>query len=169
MLLEILFVLIIALLIPTLYAQVVGVPPVPTPHKVVKRMLELADIKPVDIVYDLGCGDGRLVFAAARCGAAATGFEISPLVWLWACLCKLYLHSPAQIKYRDFLHVNLTPASVILLYLYPTTIKFWLQRKFKKELRPGTRIISYAFAIPGFPFVHQERVAPHGYIFVYQL
>lgn len=167
-----LFILLIALLVIifiTLYAQVVGAPPVPTPKKVMERMIALADIKKGQRVYDLGCGDGRFVFAAAARGADAIGFEISPLVYGWALLRKLFLKSPGRILFRDFLWVNLRKADIIFLYMFPTTIKVFLQRKFKKELRPGTKIIAYTFEIPGLPLLKKERVTPHGYIFVYQI
>lgn len=167
-----LFILLIAILVIvfiTLYAQVVGVPPVPTPKKVLARMIALAEIWPGQRVYDLGCGDGRIVFAAAERGADATGFEISPLVYLWAILRKFFLKKKGRILFRDLLWINLSKADIIFLYLYPTTIKFFLQKKFKRELRRGTKIISYAFDIPSLPLVKKERVVPHGYIFVYQI
>jgi predicted RNA methylase len=69
----------------TLYAYLLGTAPVPTPATVVPAMIAAAEIKPGDKVFDLGCGDGRLVFAAAARGAQATGLEISPLVFAKNC------------------------------------------------------------------------------------
>lgn len=169
MFLLIILIAILVLLAFTFYAQLVGVPPVPTPKKVLARMIALAHIRPGQRVYDLGCGDGRIVFAAAAQGADAVGLEISPLVYLWAIIRKYRLKSPGKILFRDLLWVNLGKADTIFLYLFPTTIKLFLQRKFKKELRPGTKIISYAFDIPALPLIKKERVVPHGYIFVYQV
>lgn len=168
MLFLIFFILLLAVLFLTLYAQTVGAPSVPTPKKVAARMIALADIKPGQRVYDLGCGDGRLVFAAAAEGAEAIGLEISPPAFLWAILRKFWLKAKGRVLFRDFLWVNLRPADVIFIYLFPTTIKFFLQRKFRRELKPGTRVISYSFEIPGLTLVSKERVVPHGYIFVYQ-
>lgn len=169
MLFEIIIIPILVILAVTLYAQVVGAPPVPTPKKILERMIELADIKSGQRVYDLGCGDGRFVFAAAKRGADARGFEISPLVYCWAQARKFFLKSRGKIYFRDLLWVNLRPADIIFLYIFPTTIKLFLQRKFKKELRPGTKIISYAFEITSLRLIKKERVVPYGYIFVYQI
>lgn len=169
MMLSIILTAILAVLIVTFYAQVVGAPPVPTPKKVLGRMITLAAIKPRQRVYDLGCGDGRLVFAAAAQGGDARGFEISPLVYLWARLRKFFWKSRGRVYFRDFLWVNLRPADIIFLYMFPTTIKMFLQKKFRRELRPGTKVISYSFEIPGLTLVKKERVIPYGYIFVYQV
>lgn len=169
MFLFILLIVILVIVFISLYAQVVGAPPVPTPKPVVERMIALADIKPGQRVYDLGCGDGRFVFAAAARGAEAIGFEVSPLVYCWALLRKLFFQSPGKIYFRDLLWENLRPADIIFLYIFPTTIKLFLQRKFRKELRPGTKIVSYAFEIPALRLIAKERVVPHGYIFVYQI
>ncbi len=169
MLLFIILITILAVLLVSSYAQIVGAPPVPTPKKVAERMVALAEIKPGQHIFDLGCGDGRLVFAAATRGGKARGFEISPLVFLWARFRQLFLKSPGRIYFRDFLWVNLRSADIIFLYMFPTTIKMFLQRKFRKELRPGTKVISYSFEIPDLALKKKERVIPHGYIFVYQV
>jgi hypothetical protein len=169
MLLSIILIIILVIVIISAYAQVVGAPPVPTPKKVVERLIALADIAPGQRVYDLGGGDGRLVFAAADKGADARGFEISPLVFAWALLRKLFSGSRGKIYFRDFLWVNLGKADIIFLYMFPTTIKLFLQKKFRRELRPGTKIISYSFEIPALPLIAKERVAPYGYIFLYQV
>ena len=156
--LELLIIIVLLVLVGlTLYPLIVGTAPVPTPGPVTRRMLKLAAIKPGEKVYDLGCGDGRVAFAAADQGADATGLEISPVIFFWAWLNKIIKKSPAQIKFRDFLLVNLSPADKIFLYMYPTTNRLLLPRKFHRELRPGTRIISYAFAIPKLKLVHQEK------------
>ncbi|MES0341538.1 MAG: hypothetical protein ABUK08_04405 [Candidatus Humimicrobiaceae bacterium] len=67
------------------YTQKFGAPWVPTPYKIIKKMLKLAEVKPGDIVYDLGSGDGRVIIEAARSfGAKAVGIEIDPLRFIWA-------------------------------------------------------------------------------------
>ena len=166
----IIMLVVLAILMLTLYPLIVGTAPVPTPQRVGKKMLEMAEIKKGETVYDLGCGDGRLVFAAAEQGANATGFEISPLVFLWAWIRSLSNKSTAKIKFRDFLTVNLKDADKILLYMYPTTNRFLLPKKFKRELKPGAQIISYAFKIHGLKLVNQVKAGPkYGEIFVYQI
>ena len=118
---------------------------VPTPPQVVTAMLQLANVTADDIVYDLGSGDGRIVIAAARdFGARAVGVEIDP---------KLVRESQqnaqdAQVSTRvritqgDLFQVNLEEATVVTLFLLPG-INEMLAPKFLKELRPGTRIVSY--------------------------
>src|SRR3990167_6679931 len=89
--------------IPTIIAFLTGAPWVPTPMPRVKRMLELADLKPGDRVYDLGCGDGRMVhWAAKQYFADAVGLELSPLVYAWARTRNFFLRSPSKILMRDF-------------------------------------------------------------------
>ena len=79
-----------------------GAPWVPTPMPTVRRMLDLAEVQPGDVVYDLGCGDGRTVVTAARkYGAYAVGVEIDPLRYLWCqiLITVLGLRRRASIKY----------------------------------------------------------------------
>ena len=95
-LLEILFLL--AIFIPTVIAFVIGAPWVPTPMARVRRVLELAKIKPGQRIYDLGCGDGRFVQTAAReYGADAVGLELSPIVYAWARIRNFFMKSKARI------------------------------------------------------------------------
>jgi len=166
----ILLIIFLAILLVSMYAILVGVPPVPTPRPVVKRMVELAMLKPGEKVYDLGCGDGRIVARAAQVGADAIGLEISPLVWLWAKIRQVILKTDGRILYRDLLTYRLNQANVVFLYLYPSTIKLFLERKFKRELRPGTRIVSYAFPLEKLRLVHREKPYPKSaFIYVYQV
>jgi len=164
-------IIIISLLIVlalTLYAYLLGTAPVPTPAAVVPAMIAAAAIKPGDKVYDLGCGDGRLVFAAAAAGAQATGLEISPLIFVWAYLRKIFKKSPAKILFRDMLTADISSAQIIFLYMYPTTNRLFLKNKFQKQLAPGTKVISLAFPVKGLPLQKTLRAGRH-YIFVYQL
>ena len=140
------------LVVPTIYA-LLGAPFVPTPLPRVRKMLELAKIEPGDKVYDLGCGDGRLVHLASReKQAKAVGFELSPPIWLWAKIAQPFWNSKAKIKFRNFYKQDISDADVIFCYLMPETLK-----KFQKELgklKKGTRIVSYAFKIPELKLVH---------------
>lgn len=133
------------------YAGIIGAPPVPTPRKVVRKMLELAEIKQGEILYDLGAGDGRIIIMAAKDHKAqAFGFELSPLSFLLAQI-KILLSGTsggAKLICRNFYNQNLSSASVITCFLRPKPMEK-LKEKFECELKSGARIVSYAFCIPG--------------------
>jgi len=166
----IIIIAILAVVLITAYTLIVGAPPVPTPKRVASQMLELAAIKPGETVYDLGSGDGRLIFAAAKQGAKAVGLEISPVMYPWSYLRKIAKRSPAQLRFRDFLWTDLSPADVILIYMFPTTNELLLPKKLKRELKPGSRVISLAFEIPGLDLQDKVKAKSYpGYIFSYQV
>jgi outer membrane protein assembly factor BamB/precorrin-6B methylase 2 len=123
---------------------------VSTPQDVVERMLELAEVKQSDIVYDLGSGDGRiLITAAKKYGCRAVGYEIDEQ------LVKLSRSNAEEagvvqlvtIKQQDLFAADLSDANLVVLYLLPEQLKALVPRLAK--LRPGTRIVSHQFAIPG--------------------
>ncbi len=123
---------------------------VPTPQDVVERMLALAGVTERDVVYDLGCGDGRIVVAAAKqYGCRAVGIELDPeLVQVARQNARAQgVERLVTIEQGDVLDVDLRPASVVALYLFPE-----LNAKLVPQLarlRPGARIVSHAHAIPG--------------------
>lgn len=123
------------------------VPFVPTPQEVVDRMLELAQVKKGDVVYDLGSGDGRIVITAARkYGVRAIGFEIDPdlIKESRENIKKAGLEHLAEIREQDILTVDLSPATVLTMYLLPS-VNLQLRPKVQKELRTGARVVSHAF------------------------
>jgi len=146
--------------IPTIMALVNGAPFVPTPMNRVKKMLELAKIKKNSRVYDIGCGDGRIVYLANKLyGAKATGFELSPLVYILALIKKLIWHSKAEIKFADYKMEDISDADIIFCYLLPETLAK-VQKLIANQVKPGTKFISYAFPIPEWELIHQEsRIA----------
>ncbi len=143
--------------VPTIMAMVNGAPFVPTPMARVRKMLELANIKKGDRVYDIGCGDGRIVYLAANeYGADATGYELSPIVYVLARIRKFFWRSKAQIKFADFKMQDLSDADVIFCYLLPECLKK-IEPKLNKMVKPGTKFISYAFEMPKWKLIHQEE------------
>lgn len=164
-------VLLILISVPTIMAMINGAPFVPTPMKRVKKMVALAKIKPGQRVYDLGCGDGRFVYIAANnYGAKAIGIELSPAVYLLAIIRKLLWKSKAKILLANFKRRNISDADIIFCYLLPDSLKK-IQPALDKQLKPGTKIFSYAFQIPTWKLIHQEEKDPQqnlAPVFVYE-
>jgi len=122
---------------------------VPTPHDVVKKMLEMAKVKKGNIVYDLGCGDGRIVVAAAKLGATATGYDINPVRVKEAKenVKKNKVEKNAKIVLDDIFTLDLSKADVVTLYLLPRlNVKLIPQLE---KLKPGSRIVSHDFNMEG--------------------
>lgn len=123
---------------------------VPTPQKVVDKMLEVAKVTSKDVVYDLGCGDGRIVVSAAKkLGAHGLGFDLDPerIKEANANVAGLNVGSLVQIKQENVFSVDLRPASVVTLYLLPEiNVKLIPQLE---KMRPGSRIVSHDFNMEG--------------------
>jgi len=122
-------------------------PYVPTPQDVVERMLELAQVTSRDVVYDLGCGDGRMVItAASKHGARGVGVDIEPY-WVSeseANARQAGVEDLVTFTAGDALTLDLTPATVMTLYLVEwSTAK--LQPIIRSQVKAGTRIVSHAF------------------------
>ena len=120
-------------------------PFVTTPQEVVDRMLEVAQISPGDLVYDLGSGDGRIVITAAkRYGAKSVGFEIDPaLVTLSRRnIREAGVEHLAEIREEDIRNVDLSPASVVTMYLYPSA-NLRLRAAIRRQLKAGSRVVSH--------------------------
>lgn len=141
----------IALLVSLIWTNTKGAPWVPSSMSSVRKMLDLAEVKPDELVYDLGCGDGRIIVTAAlKYQARAVGIELAPLRWLWCQLLitVLGLRDRVQVIFGDLFYQDLSKADVVACYLLPETNKK-LQDKLLKELKPGTRVVSNTFLFPG--------------------
>lgn len=152
----------------------VDVPFVSTPEHVVRRMLELANVGPNDVVYDLGAGDGRIIVMAAReFGAKAVGVEIRKDLYEQI-LKKVKmdgLEEKVKVINGDFFQVDISEASVVTLYLL-TSVNEKLKPKLERELRIGARVVSHDFEIPGWKPVHVESVKDYWCdhkIYVYEI
>jgi SAM-dependent methyltransferase len=121
-----------------------------TPHEVVEIMVRLADVKETDVVYDLGCGDGRIVIAAAKkARCKAYGFDLDPqMVKISkANVKKETLEAFVTIKQQDIFDLDLTNVSVVALYLFPE-INIALIPQLEK-MKPGSRIVTHDYGIDG--------------------
>jgi precorrin-6B methylase 2 len=123
------------------------VPYVPTPQEVVERMLELAQVKKGDVVYDLGSGDGRIVVTAAKkYGVRAIGFEIDPerIKESAENIKKAGVGHLVEIRQQDIRTVDLSPASVLTMYLLPE-VNLMIRPNIWKQMKPGSRVVSHDF------------------------
>jgi len=123
------------------------VPYVPTPQDVVERMLELAQVKKGDVVYDLGSGDGRIVITAAKkYGVKAIGFEIDSerIKESQENIKKAGVGHLVEIRQQDIRTVDLSPASVLTMYLLPE-VNLMIRPNIWKQMKPGSRVVSHDF------------------------
>ena len=133
------------LLAPSALAR--DVPFVPTPEKVVDKMLEVAKVGPKDVVYDLGSGDGRIIIAAAKkYGARGVGIDIDPDRVREARDNARRAGVTNRVEFRqgDLFQADIAEATVVTIYLL-SGINMKLRPKLLAELKPGTRIVSHAF------------------------
>lgn len=137
------------------------VPYVPTPQRIVHKMIALADPKDTDVVLDLGCGDGRLVHeVATSTKATCRGYELSVLPYLLACLHGFFRGSHAQIVFKDFFGASFADATIIFTYLTPGVMKR-LEEKLQAEVRTTpVRVISHGFGFPTIEADEVTRVTP---------
>ena len=122
---------------------------VPTPLECVDGFFELTTLSPSDVVYDLGSGDGRLLFTALEKGAGrVVGVELDPELVHQARKTAKYkgFEDRANFIEADIMDVNLSDATLVFCYLFPTASEV-LRPKFESELRPGTRVVIESFYI----------------------
>ena len=124
-------------------------PFVPTEQDVVERMLELAGVTSKDVVYDLGCGDGRIPITVARkYGAHGVGVDIDPrrIAESRANARKAGVEQLVEFRVQDAMTVDVSPASVVTLFLLSSS-NLKLRPLLTKELKPGARIVSHEFSM----------------------
>jgi len=143
--------LIVVIVVWLSWPLIIGAPWVPTPMKVVKRMLELADVKEGDVVIDLGSGDGRIIMTAAKeYKARAIGIEADPIRLLWSrsIIRRKGLSERVKVLRGNFFQKDLGEATVVTVY-QTQQINNKLKPKFERELKPGTRVVSHTFTFDG--------------------
>ena len=146
------------LFVTMMTSLILFVPYVPSPMKVVEFMIGKANLKGNETVYDLGCGDARLLITAKKQypNIRAIGYELPLGVWMLAKIRVLLSKQDVTVRLGNFLRANLSDADVILLYLIPEVMPK-LQKKLEAELKKGTRIISHGFELPDRKPVLVER------------
>ncbi len=132
---------------PTAAARPPDVFYVPTPQGVVDAMLKMAKVTATDVVYDLGCGDGRIpITAATRYGARGVGIDIDPRRIAEANENAKAAAVTGKVTFltQDLFESDIKDATVVTLYLLPS-LNEKLMPKLQQELKPGTRVVSHAF------------------------
>jgi len=154
-----LFFLLIATFGSMAYAGISAAPWYPTFRRNRRRALDMAEIKPGDKVYDLGCGSGWFIIEAARRGAESVGFELSLPAYLISKVRSWFTRGPgsAKVYFRNFWKANLSDADLIYVFLTPRVMPK-LRAKLEKECRPGTRILCHAFPMPEWTSVRTEEL-----------
>lgn len=140
-------------------------PHVPVPWDVIPKMLELAEVRPGEVVFDLGSGDGRILIAAARdFHAMAVGIEVRRRLVKQGrkTVKEMGLSRQVKVSIGNFKKVSLRKADVLALYLSSYTLNL-LVPKFTRELRRGTRIVTYDYPILGWKAVREIEVLPSGW------
>lgn len=165
----VIFIVFFALLLSAAYANLRGAPWAPTNKKSVERFLHLAEIRPGQKMYDLGCGDGRLVFASAKSGAQAKGFELSLFMYLLANIFRLFQKDRTKIKIscQDLWHSNLNDADLVYFFLMPKTYPK-IKKKLENELKIGAKVIAYVWPIDGWEPVKIDILNGHPNLYLYQ-
>ena len=162
------FLLIMVFLMSLVWTASRGAPWVPTSREVIDTMLEMAEVRPGEVVYDLGCGDGRvLIRTAGRFGARAVGVEldISRYLWSAAAVTVHRLWRRVRLVRADLFSVDLGEADVVFAFLLQNT-NDRLKDKLRRELRPGARIISNTFTFSGLPL---EAVDEQLHLYLYRI
>lgn len=145
-------------------ASLTGAPFVPSKRTSADAMIRLADIKKGNTIYDLGSGNGKLLVLAAQKGAKAIGYEINPMLVALSNIRALFSNKRLIHTYwKNFWRADIHNANVIFVYLLPWKMEK-LAEKLKKELKPGTTIVSNSFIFPGWKIARQD-LTNHVYVF----
>ena len=155
-------------IVSILWTDLKGAPYVATPRATARRMLKLAEVGPEDVVYDLGSGDGRLLWLASQeFGARAVGVEIDPFRYAWTkVMIRLKgLTGKVGVIRADFFQVDLSAATVVTAYLLRDTNRK-LMAKLEQELPPGARVVSRKYIFPDWELLWEDTVDE---LYVYQM
>ncbi len=163
------FIIFMTILTTYAYGAYKGAPWVPMRARDLSRIQRLIPLTSADTVYDLGSGDGRLLFHAAHYGAKAVGYEISLLPYIIAKFrSRKYPRKSVQTLFQDFWKHDLSEASVVFIFLTPP-VHARIGEKLKRELKPGSRVVSYVWPIAGLTLRVKDKTSKNLSLFVYDL
>lgn len=140
----------ILLMLIMVWSVFAGVPFVPTHLPQAKRMMELGGVGPGKTIIDLGSGAGRILFLAARLGANSIGYELNPFLYFWTKyeIWKRGLTGRVKVYFKSLYKADVSSADIVYSFLFPKPM-IRLEPKLMSEMKPGAKIISYAFKMPG--------------------
>jgi SAM-dependent methyltransferase len=169
MVLSLLFLLIqLGFVIYLLYyiiAFISAAPFVPSTKRATHTMVRMAGIKKGMNVYDLGSGDGRVLFEAAKIGANAIGYELNPILVLITAFRMIFSphRTSIHIHWKSLWNADIHSADVVFIYLIPMHLDK-LKKKLLTELKPGTRVVSNSFIFENWP-ITAKNTTEHVYVF----
>jgi len=151
------YIIYIVLIIAFLVVATIGwaafsfAPWLPMHSRDLKRVFALLALKEGETFYDLGCGNGKVaLYAGKHYDARVTGLELAlPLLWLCKLRRLLGRQKNVRFKWRNLFRADLSQADVVYFFGIPSTIKAKLKQKLARELKPGARVVSYAFQVDG--------------------
>ena len=143
------------------YTKFYGAEYYPASKKVVRKMIEFAKLEKKDAAYDLGCGDGRIVIEAAKKCRKAVGIEIDMIRMLWAKLKSRKIKN-VRIMHGNMFLQDIKDADVIFIFLRQKANDKLLE-KFKKELKPGSMIVSHYWKMSLKPYAVDEKLRVYAY------
>ena len=157
--LAVLYVLLFIFFFYMLYAFVKAAPFVPTDNHNVEKIIKIAGLNSTDTMCDLGSGDGRILFLAAKSGAKCVGIEINPILYYFSKFKKLFYRiDNVEIIRQDLWKIDLSQFDVLTLFFIAPKMEK-LMKKIKTEMKPGSRVVSYAFRFPNWqPTKEDEKV-----------
>lgn len=148
--------------------QTKGVPFVSTPQKYFSQILQAAELQPGEKFFDLGCGRAHLLISAAKkYGITGIGYELSLWPYVLAQINIWWTRAKVKVFCRNFFRADLSSADVVFCYLFPE-IMIQLEEKFKRELKPGSRVITYDFKLPHITATKSVAIDGRERIFVYR-
>ena len=149
------------------YAAMSGAPWVPTWKRDIRRLEKLLYLKDGEKFYELGCGDGRVTMFLSVSGACVTGVELSFLQWGVAQIRRL-LSRRKNIRFllRNAFHVDLCDADAVYLFLMPEAYEK-IRFKLEDELKPGCRVVTYVWPMPGWEYEVLDKVEGAPDLFLY--
>ncbi|MBI3984126.1 hypothetical protein HY346_02390 [Candidatus Microgenomates bacterium] len=143
------------LIVAFLWGAGTGAPWLPSHRLAVKRGLELLNLKPGQLLVDLGSGSGTVLLLAAQQGIRSIGYEISPVLWLWSWLRTRRYRRLVTIKFGNYWHQPLPVADGIYVFLMERFMPK-LDQKLKSELSRPTSVVSFGFKIGARPIVERR-------------
>ena len=149
--------------LPAAYACISFTPWIPTPRRDMDRIRSLSELKDGHVFYDLGCGDGRIVaYMGLHTRATCVGIEFSPFHYLMAKVRQLACtRSNVRIRLGDLFRQHLGDVDVVFVYACPETLKERFREKLQREMREGSKVISYKHEIEGMKPVEISRPSGH--------